>query len=206
MSTATEQELGPTGKSKNCSTWADYEEKGSSRAAALCHGGMYDGDYYHPCRSRYDCQAATVREKTEDNRHRLRVVPERPDASRIGRILGSTPAAAAPRDPREYVRRAFDPVTKALDTVPTTHKTLQSTPHSYDSRGVPVIPPEHYPAPMQTPYISPHPHAGYMTPTFLPDSAEEIFPRLASNILQGFVGAMGWQILDYARHVDLFRR
>lgn len=201
MST-TELELGPTGKTKNCTVWADYEEKGSSAAAALCHGGIYEGRLHHPCRSRYDCQAETVRRKAED-KHHLRVVQDRPDISRLGRILGSSPAAS--KDPREYVRGAFDPVTKALETLPTTHKTLRPQ-YATELRGEPVTPPEHYPAPMQTPYISPHHAAGYMTPTFLPETAEDILPRLAANILQGFVGAAGWQILDFARHVDLFRR
>lgn len=68
----------------------------------------------------------------------------------------------------------------------------------------PVIPPKEYPETMRRPYVAPQPSSGEPTPTFLPETKEETFPRMIYNILQGMLGAIGWQIYSYLRSVDLF--
>jgi len=69
----------------------------------------------------------------------------------------------------------------------------------------PMVPPQQFPAPMQTPFAQPMPLYGPgITPTFLPTEKESIFGRLAKNIAQGWVGATGWHVYDFARNVDMF--
>lgn len=195
-------------KEQNCNAWATYEEKGSSPSSKLCHGGLFEGDVFAPCPARYDCQAATYRKSAEESRERKRLPVmtntgprNREQPFNRGRIIGSTPTAEGPRN---LVRQALEPAYKALAGMPTTHRTREESP-VLPGPAV-VTPPGHYPVTMQTPYGAPHPMAGLMTPTFLPKERHDIFPRLFANMAQGALGAMGWQVLDYARSVDIFGR
>jgi hypothetical protein len=50
---------GPTGKTKNCDTWAEYEPPMSSSFANLCNGGSFEGYRWQACPSRLECRNAT---------------------------------------------------------------------------------------------------------------------------------------------------
>lgn len=89
---------GPTGKRKNCETWAEYEPSGKSEFANLCNGGWFDGDYWEPCSSRLDCRKATYlgrsRSRTEsDSRRHL---PVRQSSNRVS----FEPRTSHPRRPK----------------------------------------------------------------------------------------------------------
>lgn len=56
---------------------------------------------------------------------------------------------------------------------------------------------------MQTPYVSSMDPGN--APTFLPTSGEGALERLVKNVLQAMVAALGWQIYNYLRSIDIFR-
>lgn len=202
---------GPTGKPKNCSTWAEYEEKGSSTTAALCHGGYFDNDYYDTCPSKNDCQLATIRKKHEP---RLSSPPILNPARNSSTVLGQTPNVAQRVTPQPqyypYPQPSLHPqkVPPAYSGLPTS---IPARPASHPTSGYPhyqpVMPPADYPVAMQTPYGAPmHVGAeGAASPTFLPQSSEGTFSRLGKNVAQGMMSAAGWHVFSYMRYVDIFK-
>lgn len=188
-------DYGPTGKKVNCDSWATYEEKGSSDTAVLCHGhGLWEGKWYHPCPSRYDCAKAT-HEKEKEKEKRYLPVMNPPARTRSGSVIFST------KDPYRP-----PPSLSRLPTYRRHEGAERQKPESYIEGGpVLVIPPQDYPEVMRTPYAYPaHPAAEPLTPVFLPASRKEVFPRLLLNMLQGAMGAGAQHLMEYMRHVDIF--
>jgi hypothetical protein len=209
-----------TGKMKNCGVWAAYEE-GFSGSAAMCNGGLYDGDSYEACPSRNDCFRAT-KEKEDSGRRHLPVNMGRPLGAT--QIIGQTPAAR-PSQPGTRPRAAWEDAYERWRGTPPTSlpaRTSGMAPAQPAGGGgslnypsspypayvpTPIQPPQQFPPSMQTPFAAPVPfHAGGITPTFLPVGDESIWTRLGKNIGQGMVGSFGWQIFDFARTVDMFGR
>lgn len=211
-----------TGKMKNCGTFAEWEE-GHSGSAAMCNGGLYDGDSYDVCPSRGECFKATNGQSDGDRRY-LPVM----NAGRT-QIVGQTPTAS-PAQPAQQGRwrppyaDAYERYMGAPTTVPAKTGTgglppakpaqpAQPGQLTYPTAPypmyvpTPVQPPQQFPQAMQTPFAAPIPfHAGGVTPTFLPEGDESILGRLGKNIGQGMIGSFGWHVFDFARNVDMFGR
>ena len=191
------------GKMKNCSDWAQYEMRGTSSTATLCHGGRFEGKLYQPCPARYECQHATMA-KTRSDGQPVRSLPvmNPTGIQQLRPIVSQTPVS-------QQQAPTFRPMTfGGPTTLPA------SAPRALQSRAFPgestfpqpIVPPEDYPASMRTPYASAtHVYGGGTSPTFLPRDGENVFDRLIKNIVQGALAACGWHIFDYARSVDLFR-
>lgn len=198
-------DLGPTGKQKNCTTWADYEEPGTE-TSKLCNGGVYEGKHWWPCSSRYDCKSATLQaQAAAQNVYQIRT-PSNPQPSptaittRLPTANASpqgSPAAALAGRPPGYQVPAPQPVMPP--PVP-----LHAAPMS----PMPIVPPQAYPQAMQAPHVF-HPQGHGMmgvTPTFLPGEGENVWGRLGKNIGQGMIGSFGYQIWSLASAVDFFGR
>ncbi len=187
------EERGPTGKRKNCDTWAEYEEKGTSKDAALCHGGMWEGMWHQPCPSRYDCAKATHKAQIEKKR----------------RLPLMNPTGVSQYRPRVLMSTELP---ESLSRLPTykrhEKKDKEDQPRSYIAGGpIPVQPPDDYPDVMRTPYaFAEHPAAPPLTPVFLPESDREVLPRLMLNMVQGALGAGAQHVMEYTRYVDIFGR
>lgn len=190
---------GPTNKRKNCNSWAEYEQKGASDTAKLCHGGVYQDEWHIPCPSRHDCAEAT-RQKESDKRR----LPIAMNPAAFARR--STPPTPQPRILVSSSRYAEAP--KSLSRLPTyrRHEETRTTPKSYIEGGpIPVVPPQDYPEVMRTPYaLADHPAASPLTPVFLPDTKERVLPRLLLNMIQGALGAGAQHVMEYMRYVDIF--
>lgn len=108
MPTTTRGELiGPTGKRKNCETWADYEPSGKSEFANLCNGGWCEGDFWEPCSSRLDCRKATYlgrSHRTSDNSVR-RHLPVQYSGNRVT----MEPRSTQPTRPRLDQVKVYSP-------------------------------------------------------------------------------------------------
>lgn len=175
------QKKGPTGRLKNCNEWAQFEPKGSSRTAALCHGGVFEDDRYPMCPSIWDCKEATGRVE------RLTQIRNKDEGRPLvgSQLVGATMNTLVNR---------FEPF----------RSTLPSKKKEDAVVGSVVIPSEDLPEVMRTPHVAMS-EMGGITPTFLPEKKEAIFSRLGKNIAQGMVGSTGWQVWAYARHVDMFK-
>lgn len=186
-------ERGPTGKKKNCNSWAEYEEKGSSPTAKLCHGGMFQGHWENPCPSRYDCAKAT-REAVIRKRRRLPVM--------------NPSYRTKPRPQPRVVMSSEVELPNSISRLPTykRYEAGRKRPESYiDGGPIPVVPPDEYPEVMKTPFaVSDHPASPPLTPVFLPDTRQEVLPRLLLNMVQGALGAGAQHVMEYTRYVDIF--
>jgi hypothetical protein len=218
-----------TGKMKNCGTFAEWEE-GHSGSAAMCNGGIYDGDSYDVCPSRGECQRAMVRQAEQPDNRYLPVM-----GNGRTQIVGQTPAArpaqpAGQPGPMQQWRPPYADSYERYMGAPTTipartssggglaparpaQPAAQPGQINYPTSPypmyvpTPIQPPQQFPQAMQTPFAAPVPfHAGGVTPTFLPEDGEGIFTRLGKNIGQGMIGSFGWQVFDFARNVDMFGR
>lgn len=219
MSTQTGRQMHcrETGKMKNCGSWAEYEE-GHGGSAAMCNGGIYDGDSYDPCPSQPECRNVTFRELEAQRRHL-------PIVQRSGtQIVGATPAAQQQAQRSEswrdtYARYANSPTTMPMRNgmAPARPSAVQpNQPGTVQYQGgapypihvpTPVQPPAQFPQAMQTPFAAPVPfHMGGVSPTFIPDGDEGIFERLAKNVGQGMIASAGWHVFDFSRNVDMFGR
>ncbi len=184
---------GPTGKLKNCDTWAQYEPPtAATTTKALCNGGNYQGEHQAPCPSRYDCVAVTP--NFDDGRIR----PPLFNPTSV-QTLATTPTSfGGPRVPVSMPQNSR----YGQQPVPQVQQPLFHPGYG----PVPVQPPEHYPARMQSPYVqSPTAPMG-ITPTFLPMDNEHIATRIAKNAFQGSIGAIGWHIFSMAQSLDFWRR
>lgn len=233
------QYLGPTNKIMNCASkegndWANWEEKGSSHSASVCHGGVFNGELYGACPSRFDCRIATAQRLSQEaassaqameaRRHHLPVVQQQPSmpAPQIGglRVIGSTPAArpTAPST-NQYQPPAAPTALQPRGQAPTPTpgglwpaQQIAGAPRGMFSppqhAPVPIIPPEMYPRTMQTPYAH-SPQAfpmGGITPTFLPVGEEGVVERLAKNVAQGMIGSTGWHVMSLSQSIDFFQK
>lgn len=220
--TAKQEWCRQTGRMKNCGTFAEYEG-GNSGEAAMCNGGIYDGDTYDPCPSRDGCRQATAQTGRQD------LVPIRnaPSDRNWGtQIVGRTPSATPENGWRAASAAAAQSWWASSTTLPAARPAAgaqqpqsarpgqpASPSLSYPSTPYPVYvptpiqPPQQFPQAMQTQFASPIPfHAGGVSPTFLPDNDESILSRLGKNIGQGMIASTGWHIFDFARTVDMFGR
>jgi len=218
--TAKQEWCRETGRMKNCGTFAEYEG-GNSGEAAMCNGGIYDGDTYDACPSKEPCRQATVQ-----LRPKYASAPERNYGTQI---VGRTPTAAPDNGWRAASSAATQSWWNGSTTMPAARPPVGGTPQgrpagqqptqpntanlSYPSVPypmyvpTPVQPPQQFPQSMQTPFAAPIPfHAGGVSPTFLPDEDEGILSRLGKNIGQGMIASTGWHIYDFARTVDMFGR
>lgn len=212
--------IGPTGKQKNCRSWAEFEEPRKSvpnvpNTANLCNGGWFKGDYYEECAAKFEC-AQETRAKAEGRRylplHQPQTHQERPFGSQLlattpnlsdmlkqDRWQPSLPASM----PKSYVQQTQNGQQQRANPgqVPTPFQVPHPLPY-------PVQPPSDWPKAMQTPYAGPVPvmGGGGITPTFLPVQDEDPFARLIRNVANGLVGSTGWHIFDFSRSVDLFGR
>lgn len=217
--TAKQEWCRETGRMKNCGTFAEYEG-GNSGEAAMCNGGIYDGDTYDSCPSREPCRQATVQ---------LRPKPSALAERNYGtQIVGRTASATPENGWRAASSAAAQSWWSASTTMPAARPPAGGVPQTRPAGqppqanaanmsypGVPypmyvptpVQPPQQFPQSMQTPFAAPIPfHAGGVSPTFLPDEDEGIFSRLGKNIGQGMIASTGWHIYDFARTVDMFGR
>lgn len=197
------------GKNQNCQEFATFEPLGSSSSAALCHGGKYQERYFNPCPVRAECKQATTQRAQDQHRHLPILNPagvpiasqnlsQSWERAQQARQL----AAAPPISPRAPIFRAptFSSTIPAA-TAPQGPRYDQPT-----TFPTPIIPPDHFPEAMRTPYASATPvYGGGTSPTFLPGSGENVFERLTKNMVQGALSAAGWHIFDFTRAVDLFR-
>ena len=201
---------------KNCGTFAEYGG-GNSGEAAMCNGGIYDGDTYDPCPSRGPCQQATLQ-----LRPKQAAAPDRNYGTQIvGRTPGATPAPE--NGWRDASRNAQESWWRASTTLPAARPAAGQAPPRNNQPAptganlaypsvpypayvpTPIQPPQQFPQAMQTPFAAPIPfHAGGVSPTFLPDEDEGIFSRLGKNIGQGMIASTGWHVYDFARTVDMF--
>lgn len=206
----TTTEIGPTGKSKNCTVWADYESQtAGTPTSKLCNGGQYEGKYWYPCASKYDCRDATEAAKREEAaKYHL---PQYPVMGQPGTLMGPALAspAAAPRVPTSNPT----PFMSALAGRPVAPQVSAAVPgpvaplHAAPGAAVPVVPPPAYPVAMQAPHVYHPQHATIgVTPTFLPLEGENVWGRLGKNIGQGMIGSFGYQIASLANAVDFFGR
>lgn len=208
--------MGPTGRKKNCTSWAEYETPQSTTTANMCNGGWFSGDYYNECEAKADCLADTLRKnggKTADGKRYLPTVQgsytnnEKPFGRPGSQIVGGTTNLAdqlrgwgswTPSMPSTIPKASVDPLTKPSVSMPTPMQVPIPLPY-------PVQPPAEWPKAMQTPYAGPtSAMAGGITPTFLPQQGDSIAGRLMRNIIQGWIGSAGWHTFDYARSVDMF--
>lgn len=201
-----QQVLGPTGRMKNCDSWAEYEAKGTSETAAMCHGGWFEDERFRECPSKYDCKKATEKK----NKRHLALVPSMNPAKPYGgsksgqgsTILGSTEPMFAPYN---FADLTTTVPTRKAETASTRKPTTLYPSQVPVDFPQPIQPPEVFPEVMRTPFVAPRPVPTQgITPTFLPVDGESRGGRLGKNILQGMIGAGGWHIYDFARSVDLF--
>ncbi len=189
----------------NCDSFGSYEPEYSTATAVLCHGGEHNGSIYRRCPVQAECRKATIEARVAGRRH----LP----------IEGQPPIVNNPLRPpltrpvtQQQTQQQQQPATRpyqsfaqryAPTTIPGRSPYAQEAVHFPH----PVIPPQEYPEAMRTPYASPTPvYGGGTSPTFLPQSGENVFERLSKNMVQGAIASMGWQVFDYLRAVDLFRR
>jgi hypothetical protein len=198
-----------TGKTKNCSSYAEYETPTSSATANLCNGGWYKGEFYNECASKAECMVSTLRKTggyTVDQRRHLPIHTNeaKPFGSRPGStIVGGTPNLA------DHLRGwgTWPTTIPKADTMMRPGVPLPSPMQVPAPLPFPVQPPPEWPEAMRTAYAGPTPvQAGGVTPTFLPKDDEPVWSRLGKNIVQGWIGSTGWHTYDYARTVDLFGR
>lgn len=201
----TTTEMGPTGKSKNCTVWADYEpQTAGTPTSKLCNGGNYEGKYWYPCASKYDCRDATEAAKREEAaKYHL---PMYQGAPAMGPALSAPAATRVPTtNPSPFASalagRVPPPPQQQLSMGPPTPM------YAAPGAAMPVVPPQAYPAAMQAPHVYHPQHATIgVTPTFLPLEGENVWGRLGKNIGQGMIGSFGYQIASLANAVDFFGR
>lgn len=198
-------EVGPTGKSKNCTVWADYESQtAGTPTSKLCNGGHYEGKYWYPCASKYDCRDATAQAVKHDQEVQQRYhLPMHPGSQLMGPSLSSP---AATRVPTSNPTGSF--VNALAGRVPPPAPQGAAAPlFSAPGAPMPVVPPPAYPQAMQAPYVHHQQHSMLgTTPTFLPLEGENVWGRLGKNIGQGMIGSLGYQIASLANAVDFFGR
>jgi len=209
--------IGPAGKPKNCRSWAEYEEprksqQGIPNTANLCNGGWYKSEFYEPCASITECKTETMAAQGK------RFLPTYGSQTHAPRPMGSQLLATTPNlsemiradrwspmpatMPKSYVVQPGqqNQQQRPMQGVPTPFMVNQALPY-------PVQPPPEWPIAMQSAYVGPSPvMTGGITPTFLPAPGEHPFARLARNMANGVVGALGWQTFDLARSIDMFGR
>lgn len=213
--TAKQEWCRETGRMKNCGTFAEYEG-GNSGEAAMCNGGIYDGDTYDSCPSREPCRQATVQ-----LRPKHAPAPERNYGTQVvGRTATASPPQTGWRQVDNMINQSVQSTRWAspATTLPAAKPggaAPGAQPGMVSYNGVPypayvptpVQPPPQFPPAMQTPFAAPIPfHAGGVSPTFLPEQGGGVFKRLGKNIGQGLIASTGWHVFDFARNVDMFGR
>lgn len=190
-----------TGVKKNCGTWAEYEP-GYSGSAAMCNGGTYDDDTYNPCPAREYCKQETRNKQARSNR----TLPILNTGKPFGYRPGSNLIASTPNTKEQSWRSKLEEW-KNRPFPMSQYTTQRTSQEECDTRlPHPVQPPSDWPESMRTPFASPIPVTGNgFSPTFLPAAGEDPFERLGKNLIQGALSAIGWQIFDFARNVDMFR-
>lgn len=189
------------GKKKNCTEWAQYEPQHSSEAAALCHGGWYrdpkEGHrHYEPCPCRPECKAATEGRAYTPEHRRLPVI------NPTGISYNQQPFSSIQRPSFTQPPGFRAPVPASLPAQSYVKQRINEYVDSAVPR--PVVPPVEYPHSMQTPYVASL-DSGGGSPTFLPQSGEDVFERLAKNMIQAAIATCGWQVFNYLRSIDLFK-
>ncbi len=178
-----------TGKMKNCNKFGRYEEPNTSATAALCNGGVLEGELYYQCPSMVECVNRTHQRQMAKNTTHLPVMRQ---------TLGSNVLASTLRTPP---------------------RTTEYVPYVWRPNGEAPAPRIAQPQPMQRqvqqqPGPVARTHAPYsnnvgvggpnVSPTFMPRPDESIWSRLGKNVMQGWINSTGWHVFDYSRSIDLF--
>lgn len=193
------QKEGPSGRMKNCDTWAEYEDVGTSETARLCSGGIFQGERFTECPSRTDCLAATRRLAAAQEERRGGVYTAQ------GKPFGSTVLASS-MVRRDGPRNGGQPY--SWEPLPTSIPTNRVQQQATVTGPIAATPPTTNPVSMQTPYVVPATvqPGGSVSPTFLPVGNENAWGRLCKNVAQGWMNSTGWHIFDLSRSIDFFRK
>jgi hypothetical protein len=202
-------------KRKNCQSWAQYEEKGSSETAKLCHGGFYDGEHRKPCPARFQCLFDTRRKKEEEEaRSRRRSLPVMNQPKPMGSSTprrGTQEIAATPNvyrvgGPRAAEDRQYQVTvpTKTSMTYNVRGPKMWPPPDGHPMVPIPIQPPATYPESMRTAYAAARPMAQAMTPTYAPAPGQSHARRLLGNMGNGMGAALGLEVYEYFRNFDVF--
>lgn len=234
MPTGPQGESPIEGKLQNCATFGTFvPETDRDPSKAMCHGGVYEGDFYQACPVKVECKTHTLlanirpKPKEEEKRKELtladlintRTLTKEEKQQRVNPFV--LPPLQVPRlEDLPTQQGTTQPVITPAPAAQPQHTVVPAAVANNITQRInnlntmlesiwPVVmqaPPNPATHATSTPFASYVPPGPEISPTFMPHSEESTWSRLLRNVVQGVIAAIGWHLYNGSRSMDFFSK